>query len=141
MTDIKTLRYGCHVLVGSNYPTFSVPKHYAKVTHIYHDTIECIDFADSLDPDEYNASEIDGIVLADIIPILEKNGFYKSKLSNTRYIKTNDLTHDRIVVNVNINGSCTCHGQELVERSGVKYLHQLEACIADAGINFEFSLV
>lgn len=137
MTNINELRYGCHVLVGSNYPTFSVPKHQAEVTQIGNGYILCMASPDQGDPDEYEACEIEGIVIADIIPILEKNGFSKSKLKETRYFRNDPVTHDRIVIDINC--TCSCYGKVTIVRTGVLYLHQLEACIADAGINFEFN--
>lgn len=137
MINVKGLRYGCHVLVGGNYSTFSVPKHQAQVTNIGDGYILCKASSEQADPDKYEASEIEGIAIADIIPILEKNGFSLSKLSENRYFRVDPVTHDRIVII--LKGSCTCCGKDLVERSGVLYLHQLEACIADAGIDFEFN--
>lgn len=137
---IKTshLRVGQHVLVGSKYETFSVPKHLAIITQIGKGYILCVSDPEQGDPDEYNEDEIDGILLETIVPLLEKNGFFKSKLSNERYIKQIEVSKDRIVINM--SGVCTCNGTEFVDRSGVKYLHQLESCIIDAGIEFEFQI-
>lgn len=139
MINVKELRCGCHVLVGSNYPTFSVPKHQAQVVQIGDGFIYCRSHAEQGDPDEYNESEIEGINIADIIPILEKNGFSKSQLCDTRYFRIDPLTKDRITINLNNFHSCSCYGKESVDRTGVVFLHQLEACIADAGISFEFN--
>lgn len=136
MVSIKELRLECHVLVGCVYDHFSVPKHFAEVTQIGRNYIECVSDPEQGDPDEYYEKEIEGIPLQDNIQILENNGFYQSKLSSCRYIKELDISHDRIVINT--TGTCTCNGKEFVDRSGVKYLHQLEACISDAGIDFKF---
>lgn len=72
MINVKGLRYVCHVLVGGNYSTFSVPKHQAQVTQIGDGHILCKASPEQADPDKYEASEIEGIAIDNIIPILEK---------------------------------------------------------------------
>lgn len=136
MIKLNTLHVGCHVLVGNTYEHFSVPKHIAEVTLVGSGYIECRMTPEQTDPDKYKENDIDGIPLEMIEPLLEKNGFFQSKLSTGRYIKDFDITHYRIVVNM--SGTCSCNGEDLVDRTGLKYLHQLETCIAEAGIDFNF---
>lgn len=138
MIDVRQLRYGCHVLVGRDYPTFSVPKRVVTVTDIGYEDVEVADDPQQNDRDVYNVSEIEGIAIADIIPILEKNGFHESGIKGEDYTKT--ILVSKNMIKFDLYGNCSCFGSTNVVRSGVKYLHQLEACISDAGINFEFTL-
>lgn len=141
MVNIKELRFGCHVLVGGNYDTFSVPKHYAKVVGIGDGYILSKSTEDQEEPDRYKVSDVDGIVLADIIPILEKNGFKQSKLCEDRYYKVSSKAPDyRIEINISPSAFCSSIGVSLVERYGCRYLHELEAIIADSRVDFEFML-
>lgn len=134
MIDVRQLRYGCHVLVGRNYPSFSVPKRVVTVTDIGYEDVEVADDPQQTDRDVYNVSEIEGISIADIIPILEKNGFEKQR---DYYEKAISVSGSRIIID--LYGRCDCFGNQSVNRTGVNYIHQLEACISDAGINFEFN--
>lgn len=134
MIDVRQLRYGCHVLVGRVYPTFSVPKRVVTVTDIGYENVEVADDTQQTDRDVYNVSEIEEIAVADIIPILEKNGFQKEKNCYEKVIAVSG-NH----IKIDLDGHCDCLGDFYVSRSGVFYLHQLEACISDAGINFEFN--
>lgn len=135
MIDVRQLRYGCHVLVGRDYPTFSVPKRVVTVTDIGYEDVEVADDPQQTDRDVYNVSEIEGIAIADIIPILEKNGFEKQR---DYYEKVISISGSLIIID--LDGRCDCLGNfSSVSRTGVNYLHQLEACISDAGINFEFN--
>ena len=135
MIDVRQLRYGCHVLVGRDYPTFSVPKRVVTVTDIGYEDVEVADDPQQTDRDVYNVSEIDGIAIADIIPILEKNGFEKQR---DYYEKVISISGSLIIID--LDGRCDCLGNfSSASRTGVIYLHQLEACISDAGINFEFN--
>lgn len=134
MIDVRQLRYGCHVLVGRDYPTFSVPKRVVTVTDIGYEDVEVADDPQQTDRDVYNVSEIEGIAIADIIPILEKNGFEKQI---DYYEKVISISGSMIIIY--LDGRCYCVGNHSVGRTGVNYLHQLEACISDAGINFEFN--
>lgn len=134
MIDVRQLRYGCHVLVGRDYPSFSVPKRVVTVTDIGYEDVEVADDLQQTDRDVYNVSEIEGIAIADIIPILEKNGFEKQR---EYYEKVISVSGSLIIID--LDGRCDCVGNQSVCRSGVKYLHQMEACISDAGINFEFN--
>lgn len=134
MIDVRQLRYGCHVFVGLEYPTFSIPKRIVMVNEIRYEDVEVIDDLQHPDFENYNVSEIEGIAIADIIPILEKNGFEKQR---DYYEKIISISGSLIIID--LDGRCDCVGNLSVGRTGVKYLHQLEACIADAGINFEFN--
>lgn len=136
MIDVRQLRYGCHVSVGRDYPSFSVPKRVVTVIDIGYEEVEVSDDPQLIDIDVYKVSEIEGIAIADIIPILEKNGFQEGGIKGDEYIKMVHVSKN--IIKVDLYGNCSCSGSTNVSRSGVKYLHQLEACISDAGINFEF---
>lgn len=136
MIDVRQLRYGCHVSVGRDYPSFSVPKRVVTVTDIGYEDVEVSDDPQQTDRDVYKVSEIEGIAIADIIPILEKNGFQEGGIKGDEYIKMVHVSKN--IIKVDLYGNCSCSGSTNVSRSGVKYLHQLEASISDAGINFEF---
>ena len=136
MIDVRQLRYGCHVSVGRDYPSFSVPKRVVTVTDIGYEDVEVSDDPQQTDRDVYKVSEIEGIAIADIIPILERNGFQKKENCYEKVIAVSSN-----LIMIDFDGNCNCLGNNYVGRSGsgVKYLHQLEACISDAGINFEFN--
>lgn len=136
MIDVRQLRYGCHVLVGRDYPSFSVPKRFVTVTDIGYEEVKVTDDPQQTDRDVYNVSEIEGIELCNMIPILENNGFQESGNEGNEYTKIIPVSKN--VIKIDLYGNCSCFGRTNVVRSGVRYLHQLEAGISDAGINFEF---
>ena len=137
MIDVRQLRYGCHVRVGRDYPSFSVPKRIVDVIGIGYEEVLVSDDQQQIEGDVYNVSEIEGIELCDIIPILEKNGFQESGIKGEEYTKIIPVSKN--MIKFDLYGNCSCFGNTNVVRSGIKYLHQLEASISDAGINFEFN--
>jgi len=133
----KTLRVGQHVLVGSVYNTFSVPKHLAKIVSVYESHIETRSDPEQGDPDEYKEEEIEGLKIDP--EYLLKNGFSQSIINKDRYFLNIEKQSARIVYNIS-TGSALANGDELAERTGVWHMNDLESLITDAGIDFEFDL-
>lgn len=133
MIRLNELRLGNHVLCGSI--AEYIPKAVREVGAVRHDVMATRVDAEHPEFDEYTPEEIDGLEITG--GMLTAQGWQQSKLSATRYIYTEEK--ERFVWDASTK-TATISAEELVERTGCVYLHQLENAIIDAKSNYRFSL-
>lgn len=133
--NIHELRYGNHILCGSL--AEYIPKQICRVGGITRDLVSTQVDATHPDFGEYTQTEVAGI---DIEPdTLLSNGWQQSKLNPNRYIYADTKNAMRFEYDT-LTRIAKASADEYCERTGVKYLHQLENAIIDCGSSYTFAL-
>lgn len=133
MMNIHELRYGNHILCGSL--AEYIPKQISRVGTLRRDLVSTQIDAQHPDLGEYTATECEGVEISPAI--LLRNGWVQSRLNDERYFYAQN--GERFVWD-SVTRYAQANAENYAERSGVRYLHQLENVIIDSGSRYTFNL-